>query len=387
MSARIEVLSGPLAGRVIPLGAAGVSMGREAGNDLVLEDGTVSRRHAQVLPDAAGGATVRDLGSRNGITVDGKPAREGRLSHGSKFSVGRIAMRYLDEPAAPVPAEAKPAPPQRAVVEGSEAVKPALDKRFLAFLACSALVVVSVLVIWYRKTHAIPDMVSVPLKLQEEEELFWTLPDGVPEHREFLRHEVKDDNGVLEILKVYPPDAPVHRAIALRGKGQGKASIALVHGDGRRTQLEITVAGRRSPSAPFVVPPEDAADPARMERFCQVKLGEAKGIAAEGRYLKALEICRGIVGLYRQTVPKPEVAVEARKQTSQFEALLEERLQLLEETMRHKSDLKDYDGVDKTLWEMRDLVEPESAAYQRLKHLLKLNAQLKAQGQTAREER
>ena len=112
MSARIEVTSGPLAGRVPPVRGSSFTIGREAGNDLVLEGGTVSRRHVVIVPDASG-ASIRDLGSRNGITLEGRSAREGRLAHGTAFSVGRISCRYLfeaqvSEPKTLVPAKRVP---------------------------------------------------------------------------------------------------------------------------------------------------------------------------------------------------------------------------------------------------------------------------------------
>jgi len=397
-NARIEVLNGPLAGRVIPLGA-GLTVGRVAGNDLVLDDGTVSRRHAQILPAPAGGATVRDLGSRNGITVDGRSAKEGRLEPGMNFSVGRISLRFLAEAApAPLPAAPQPAPPKAAAARVSGAAgkedKPPLDKRFLAFLTVSTMAVVSILVIWYQQTHAIPDVVRVPHKLQEGAESFVPLPipsDPPPPegHHTFLRYEVKDDAGVLEILQVYPRDGEIHRAIAFRGRGLGQASISLVHEDGRRTLLEITVTGHRNVPPTLLVPPEDAADPVRLERYCLTKLGEAKGLAAAdvGQYRRALDICRGIVGLYRQAVPKPDVAVEARKLSKTLEDQLEDRLRNLEEVMQHKAEQKDYDGVTATLREMKDLVEPDSAAFKRLQHLFNLNNRNKADSQPRREGR
>lgn len=58
-------------GRATPLPAAGASLGRSQDCDVVVEDPNVSRRHAEVRP--SGGAwIVRDLGSTNGIKVNGR---------------------------------------------------------------------------------------------------------------------------------------------------------------------------------------------------------------------------------------------------------------------------------------------------------------------------
>ncbi len=54
---------------VIPPGGALVGRSREC--DVVLADANVSRRHAEVRPGAAGTWTIADLGSTNGVLVNG----------------------------------------------------------------------------------------------------------------------------------------------------------------------------------------------------------------------------------------------------------------------------------------------------------------------------
>jgi hypothetical protein len=56
---------------VIPPGGALVGRSREC--DIVLADANVSRRHAEVRPGAAGTWTIADLGSTNGVLVNGHP--------------------------------------------------------------------------------------------------------------------------------------------------------------------------------------------------------------------------------------------------------------------------------------------------------------------------
>jgi|SRR5215210_2432126 len=58
----------PMAGRVLPI-EAGLTIGRE-GCDVVLPDPEVSRRHAVMRVDAAGGVAIEDLGSTNGTWVN-----------------------------------------------------------------------------------------------------------------------------------------------------------------------------------------------------------------------------------------------------------------------------------------------------------------------------
>jgi pSer/pThr/pTyr-binding forkhead associated (FHA) protein len=65
----LEIVEGRGEGRQVPLDRA-LEIGREQSADVVLEDDLVSRRHVRVVP-ADGGATVEDLGSRNGTFVNG----------------------------------------------------------------------------------------------------------------------------------------------------------------------------------------------------------------------------------------------------------------------------------------------------------------------------
>jgi hypothetical protein len=55
---------------VVPPG--GATIGRSRDCDIVLADANVSRRHAEVLPGAAGTWMVSDLGSTNGVVVNGR---------------------------------------------------------------------------------------------------------------------------------------------------------------------------------------------------------------------------------------------------------------------------------------------------------------------------
>lgn len=65
-SARLQV-----DGRTELLGSSGAVLGRSRDVDVVVDDPNVSRRHAEVRP-SGGSWTVRDLGSTNGVKVNGR---------------------------------------------------------------------------------------------------------------------------------------------------------------------------------------------------------------------------------------------------------------------------------------------------------------------------
>src|SRR5262245_41337818 len=67
---RIEVMSGPSKGLVKRFAEGVVRIGSAKSNDIVLEDGKVSRHHL-VLEVRATGLRARDLGSKNGSFYKG----------------------------------------------------------------------------------------------------------------------------------------------------------------------------------------------------------------------------------------------------------------------------------------------------------------------------
>lgn len=75
---------------VIP--PAGALIGRSRECDVVLSDANVSRRHAEIRPAAAGTWTIADLGSTNGVLVNGH-----RISGAASLRPGdRIALGTAD---------------------------------------------------------------------------------------------------------------------------------------------------------------------------------------------------------------------------------------------------------------------------------------------------
>lgn len=70
-----------------------VVIGRLSSSDVVLGDANVSRRHAELRRDGTDWVLV-DLGSTNGTLVNGKLAREHRLSDGDRLSFGTSELTF-----------------------------------------------------------------------------------------------------------------------------------------------------------------------------------------------------------------------------------------------------------------------------------------------------
>jgi hypothetical protein len=71
-------------------------IGRSRECDLVLDDPNVSRRHAELRRED-GGWAVRDLGSTNGIKLNGRRSRGGRLSPGDEITLGLSRLTFEQE--------------------------------------------------------------------------------------------------------------------------------------------------------------------------------------------------------------------------------------------------------------------------------------------------
>lgn len=131
----------PVVGReeiIVPLDRPSITLGRDAGNDVVLLEQAASRRHARVEYRPQGW-TVIDEDSANGITVGGQAVREHVLHDGQSFRIGGTEVTLVldpgaqatvyradDAPGRPVPAApAAPAAPRPEtarswVLEGSD---------------------------------------------------------------------------------------------------------------------------------------------------------------------------------------------------------------------------------------------------------------------------
>ncbi len=68
-------------------------LGRGTNCDIVLDDPGVSRHHAEISVEG-GSASIRDLGSTNGVYVDGEKVTAARLTHGSTITMGRTRILF-----------------------------------------------------------------------------------------------------------------------------------------------------------------------------------------------------------------------------------------------------------------------------------------------------
>jgi pSer/pThr/pTyr-binding forkhead associated (FHA) protein len=90
-TAVLIVRSGPQAGDRFALGDGTIRLGRHPDSEIMLDDITVSRRHASITR-TADGYVVTDAGSLNGTYLNQERIDEALLHHGDELQVGKFRL-------------------------------------------------------------------------------------------------------------------------------------------------------------------------------------------------------------------------------------------------------------------------------------------------------
>jgi pSer/pThr/pTyr-binding forkhead associated (FHA) protein len=88
-------VQGPGQTLLIPLARQAMRIGRGLAAELQLDESSVSRRHAILVPRPAG-ARILDDRSSNGTFVNGRRVQQADLSNGDVIVIGRVVLRYLE---------------------------------------------------------------------------------------------------------------------------------------------------------------------------------------------------------------------------------------------------------------------------------------------------
>ena len=88
----------PLEERVLDVGT--ITIGRQSGNDLCIDDSRLSRHHAVITIRRDGRGTLHDLGSKNAFMHGGRRLTRLALSPGTVFAMGDCKFEVLAENAA-----------------------------------------------------------------------------------------------------------------------------------------------------------------------------------------------------------------------------------------------------------------------------------------------
>lgn len=100
--ATLVIVEGGAAGAEYEIRENGVTVGRGPGVDIALQDDAMSKTHAAFEP-AERGVRVRDMGSTNGIAVNGSRVDAADLKHGDRIEIGSHVFQFVLESSERVP--------------------------------------------------------------------------------------------------------------------------------------------------------------------------------------------------------------------------------------------------------------------------------------------
>jgi hypothetical protein len=92
--AMVFIHRGPSRGARFLITASGVTIGRASGNDIFLDDVTVSRSHASIS-FVDGKFVFNDLGSLNGSYINNEQCTTRQLITGDEIQIGKFHMLFI----------------------------------------------------------------------------------------------------------------------------------------------------------------------------------------------------------------------------------------------------------------------------------------------------
>ncbi|HEY8563733.1 MAG TPA: sigma 54-interacting transcriptional regulator [Pyrinomonadaceae bacterium] len=94
----LKIISGKGGGEAFELNAEKITVGRDATNEIALNDASVSRYHC-VIERRGADFFISDLQSLNGTSVNGTDAADTKLSNGDQVDVGYVTFRFYTDAA------------------------------------------------------------------------------------------------------------------------------------------------------------------------------------------------------------------------------------------------------------------------------------------------
>jgi hypothetical protein len=93
-AASLEFISGPLAGRSVPLDGDVTTIGSATNSTVTLTDSGVSRKHAGIRKAGPASYELADLGSTNGVYVNGEKVPKKMLQLGDVIRIGTTEIVF-----------------------------------------------------------------------------------------------------------------------------------------------------------------------------------------------------------------------------------------------------------------------------------------------------
>jgi pSer/pThr/pTyr-binding forkhead associated (FHA) protein len=91
----LHIVEGPNAGKKLLLRKSSTVIGRGQTVDVQIQDESVSRRHCQIMVSPQGALGIKDLASKNGTFVAGRPINATRINTNDVFAIGDTKIMII----------------------------------------------------------------------------------------------------------------------------------------------------------------------------------------------------------------------------------------------------------------------------------------------------
>lgn len=141
---RLQLLEGQADSKEYELSQLPLRMGRDPGNEIVLDDANSSRYHAEIR-EQEGKVLVVDLGSTNGVKVNGALISEHELSSHDLIQIGDVCLEYLEAGESPSEGAKNLAAHETQIGYTPETTKRKFDRKKILRIAAAVLMGLGIL--------------------------------------------------------------------------------------------------------------------------------------------------------------------------------------------------------------------------------------------------
>jgi hypothetical protein len=386
---KLVIIAGPMAGMEFPLVNRVTTVGRVAGNDIVIDDRSISRQHAR-LERVNGGFTVTDLGSQNGTVVGGERVTQATVPLGGRVVFGKIpceiqsisSAQPSDQFQAPQPVPAGtdwgnlPAAPVRPLTaedmlraSGAEAISPQEAARreearrrrgHLVYIASLA-AVVAIGLLAYFHIGAVYDPPRRGITVEVDQERLVGVKAAI-EKRGVSADIVPEDKDVATAEQ----DNEIPWLIVVHGHSPGISDVVLRNEGGPVCIITVRVFAKQREA-------RDRSDNLTdEERIKQAEtLAEQARSAEKDHPWQSLKLYDAVEETVRPVQPSPAVRDFARDGTRRVRRRIDQQYKDLKDQYSSSAKLEDWEGAARSLEKIKDMVpDPNDLRYQRADILL-----------------
>lgn len=373
------MLSGPYKGKEYLLSRQSTTLGRSPECDICLDSSRISRVHAEISA-GAGGYSVRDNDSKNGVSVNGRQVATALLFHADEIEMGPFRMRFLlpdgkavvqDESGGAIQAvDAAPVAPARASQPAygapEEFTKTAADEKTAAknpkglkfsalslLIAMSVALAIAVLALSFKREAPPPRLII----MKAGETRMLNLKKLLPLRRESdLPDRLESVNSA--VARVRFDDEHLRRwLIVIKAETFGENLVMLKKQDGSLVgKLKISVRGILESAANN----PDSAILSEGDLLARANDAVLKGdhMADDSPYL-ALARYQEAMELLETRSQKKEIYFTAKEKHDNLKASFDKRIEALWERYKVARKNEDIMGSLAQLKHIRDLIPDE----------------------------